>query len=292
MSRIGLKDVVYAPLTSDPVSGVPTYGTIAPLVGAAVANINPNASSATDFLDDGPSDVAVTIGQSEFNLEIGEISSEVKAVLLGHEYTGGVLLRKGDAVPPFVAVGFRSLKSNGEYRYKWLYKVKFREPEDNSETKGETINFQHDMMIGTFVKLESTGDWEAEADSDDPNVPQSTIDDWFNSVYGTSGDTTAPTFTTVPADAATGVAVGDDIVITFNENMDKATLIDENFILTDYATGTPVPYELTKTDTVVTLNPDSALSALTEYQLIITTAVTDLSGNPIAAVGVVKFTTA
>lgn len=291
MSRIGLSNVVYAPLTSDGVGGT-TYGPVENLIGAAVANINPNSSAATDFLDDGPADTAVTLGQGEFNLEIGEIETMKKAFLLGNDYVGGVMLRKGDAVPPWVAVGFRSLKSNGEYRYKWLYKVKFREPEDTNETKGESINFQHDMMIGSFVKLESNNNWQAEADSDDPNVPAATITNWFTSVYGITADTTAPTFTSVPAAGATGVAVDVDVVVTFDEPMDINTFTNSNVIFIDAVTGVSVPFSLVKGSTSLTITPDANLDAATDYQVILSTAITDLSGNGLATPGVIDFTTA
>lgn len=290
-SRIGLRDVKYAVMTSDPKDGVATYGPIKDLVGAAVANVNPNSSASTDFLDDGPADTAVTIGQGEFNLEIGSIPNENKAELLGHTYSGGVLVKKGSATPPFVAIGFKSLKADGTYKYKWLYKVKFREPEDNTETKGESINFQHDVMIGTFVKRESDDNWEASLDTADPNVPAATISTFFDFVYGTSGDTTAPTLTSVPTSGAAGVAVDTAVVITFDEDMDKATLIPSNFAFTEID-GTLVPYTMTITDTTATLTPDSNLAAATQHQVIVTTGVTDVSGNALAQTNVILFTTA
>ena len=60
----------------------------------------------------------------------------------------------GNDVPPWVAIGFRTLKSNGNYRYVWLYKGRFSDPEDNNETKADSINFQSDTIKGQFVKLE------------------------------------------------------------------------------------------------------------------------------------------
>ena len=292
MSRIGLASVHYAKITSDPAGGTPVYGAVTAIPGAAVANVNPNSSTATDFLDDGPADVAVTLGASEVTFEFGELTAAIKADLLGNDYTGGVLTKGGDDVPPFVALGFKTLKSNGEYRYKWIHKVKFREPEDNAETKGESIAFQHDTLIGAFVKRDSDGKWQAEADADDDNVVPATIAAWFDSVPGTSPDTTPPTFTSVPADAATAVAVDAAITITFDEAMDTATLVEDNFIISDVSDGTIVPFTIATGSTSATLTPASNLDSATEYQVNIATAVTDAAGNALAAAGSFRFTTA
>lgn len=183
MSRIGLDNVVFAPLTTDDGTVAPTYDAIQPLVGAAMANINPNSSVSTDYLDDGPAETAVTLGQTEFTLEVGEVPVETKATLLGQEYNAdGVMLNKGSAVPPFVAVGFRTLKSNGSYRYIWLYKVKFRQPEENHNTKGESIEYQHDTLIGSYIKLNYNDNYQATADEDDTNAA-TIVTTWFDSVY-------------------------------------------------------------------------------------------------------------
>jgi len=93
--------------------------------------------------------------------------------------------------PPWVAIGFRTLKSNGKYRYVWLYKGRFSDPEDNNETKADSINFQSDTIRGQFVKLNypvevATGVakrvWKYEIDADNPDANEATMSTWFDDV--------------------------------------------------------------------------------------------------------------
>lgn len=55
----------------------------------------------------------------------------------------GVLIRSATDKPPYYAVGFMSEKSNGKYRYVWLYKVRAKPVTENYATKaGTTITRQ------------------------------------------------------------------------------------------------------------------------------------------------------
>jgi phi13 family phage major tail protein len=164
--RIGLKDLYYATLISDASDGA-TYNTPVQIVGAITANINPNSTNATLFADDGPMETASQLGLIELEMNAADIPLSVQKVLLGADtMTSGVLLKKSTDVPPWVAIGFRSIKSNGNYRYVWLVKGKFREPELNHETKGDAINFQTLTLNGQFVKREYDEVWYKSTDED------------------------------------------------------------------------------------------------------------------------------
>lgn len=179
MATIGLRDVYYALLTSDPVSGSPTYETPVRIAGAISANVNPNASSATLFADDGPYDTAATIGEISLELNMADLDLATQAVLLGHTLgSDGVLKCKAGDVPPWVAVGFRTLKSNGHYRYYWLNKGKFALPEDDLQTKGDSIEFQTPTISGSFVKRNCDDEWRRIGDEDADGFSAT---GWFNS---------------------------------------------------------------------------------------------------------------
>lgn len=182
MAVVGLRDLHYAILTSDTASGV-TYQAPVKIIGAIQANINPNPSVETLFADDGPMDTAATLGQIELELIASDFPAEVQAALLGHTLDAdGVLHRKASDTPPWVAIGFRSLKSNGKYRYVWLLKGKFMVPEQNHETKGDSINFQTPTLKGVFVKREYDDEWEKQIDEDTTDASSTVISGWFTSV--------------------------------------------------------------------------------------------------------------
>lgn len=185
---IGLRNVVIADLVTDPgEGGVATYEDIYKVPGAISANVNPNASSETLFADDGPYETAATIGQISMELNVADLPLELQAKLFGHTLTAeGVLIRKSGDTPPWVAVGFKSLKSNGKYRYTWLAKGKFGMPEQNNETKGDSVSFQTPTTTGSFVKRECDDEWERHIDEDSTGFTPEQATNWFNNPYGSA----------------------------------------------------------------------------------------------------------
>lgn len=106
-----------------------------------------------------------------------------------------------------------------------------------------------------------------------------------------SPDTTAPTVSsTVPANSATGVAVGSSITATFSEAMDPATITSATFTLNHGATA--VAGTVSYGGTTATFNPSSSLLSMTAYTATITTGAKDAEGNALAANKVWSFTTA
>lgn len=202
-TRIGCDNLVYAIMTTeDTVEDLPVYGTVTAAPGVMSININPNGSIETLFADDGAMETAATTGKIEVEIQKNALTTQNKADLLGHaiDANGGVVYASGDT-PPWVAIGFRTLKSNGKYRYVWLYKGKFAEPEDANETKGDGINFQSDTITGNFAKISkaievATGKvvtpWKYEIDADYEEANEAAITKWFTApLFPTNIATTA-----------------------------------------------------------------------------------------------------
>lgn len=178
--KIGCDNVVWAPLEADAASGV-TYkvdGGGKPLIyqlpGVMSLNINPNMSIETAYYDDGPGEVATALGNIEVTLNKSALGLKEAAMLLGATYIKTAVKDSGDMhlllagvadTPAWGAIGFRTLKADGTYRYVWLYKGKFSIPASNNETKADSINFQSDEISGRFVstkggfKLDSIPVW-------------------------------------------------------------------------------------------------------------------------------------
>jgi hypothetical protein len=109
---------------------------------------------------------------------------------------------------------------------------------------------------------------------------------------GTVADTIRPTVvSTVPIQAATGVAINGTVTATFSEAMDPATIVAANFTV---AAGTAVlgtvTYDLP--NRTATFAPDVALGVGTTYTATVKTGVKDLAGNALLANKVWTFTTA
>ena len=107
---------------------------------------------------------------------------------------------------------------------------------------------------------------------------------------GAASDTTPPNMSfTVPAGAATGMAINQKIAATFSEPMDPLTITTATLTLEEGAT--PVTGTVSYTGVTATFNPSSALAPNTTYTAKMTTEARDLAGNPLASDFVWSFTT-
>ncbi|MDP3183810.1 MAG: Ig-like domain-containing protein [Anaerolineales bacterium] len=107
---------------------------------------------------------------------------------------------------------------------------------------------------------------------------------------GAAPDTTAPTVSsTIPVNAATGVAVNSAMAATFSEAMDPLTITTATFTLTQGVT--PVSGAVTYAGVTATFTPAADLAYSTVYTATITTGAKDLAGNALAVNKVWSFTT-
>jgi len=196
MATIGLDKLYYAKITED-LSGNETYGTPIPLAKAMKADLSVELAEATLYADDGPAEIVKEFKSGTLSLGIDDIGVTAAEDLIGATLDDNNVVVSGseDGGSP-VAVGFRAKKSNGKYRYFWLYRVVFGIPATNLATKGDSITFSTPTIEGTVVrrnKLDGIGKhpWKAEVNEDDASVPSSVITGWYTQVY-------EPVFTVTP----------------------------------------------------------------------------------------------
>jgi hypothetical protein len=97
-----------------------------------------------------------------------------------------------------------------------------------------------------------------------------------------TADTTAPTVTiTVPANAASGVAINLNISATFSEAMDPLTITTGTFTLKQGSNLVAGAVSYAAVGTTATFNPTADLAPLTTFTATITTGAKDLAGNPL-----------
>lgn len=289
--QIGLRDVYIALLIEDPLDGVAVYEAPERIAGAISANINPNSSSETLFADDGPYETASTIGGIGLELNLADLTLEHQAKVLGHKIEGGILRRRSADIPPWLAVGFRSLKSNGKYRYTWLNKGKFSIPEQANETKADSINFQTPTISGAFVKRDSDDEWERHADEDSLDYVPAIGAGWFLDPQGDT-DPAALSVTVVPTTGASAIDVGASIVWTFNKPLSISTVTQGNFTVMAGASVLAGALTIDSTRKIVTFKPTVDMAASTAHTAMVSTNVKDIYNVALAATSVSTFTTA
>lgn len=188
MATIGLDKLYYAKITEDD-AGEETYSTPTQLAKAMTADLSVELNEATLYADDGASEIVKEFKSGTLSLGIDDIVNTVASDLTGATIDANkvVVSASEDGGEP-VAVGFRAKKSNGKYRYYWLYRVKFGIPATNLATKGDSITFSTPTIEGTILrrnKADAFGKhpWKAEVTEGNTGVTASVIADWYKQVY-------------------------------------------------------------------------------------------------------------
>lgn len=294
MPVVGIQKAYIAHVTKDDATGL-TFGAPVYYAGIKKLDIKPKQNTEKLYAEDQLWDQATSFDSADVEIELSDLSSAQRASLLGQTTAanGGVYATKDDRAP-YVAVLYKAPLRGGAFRYGVIYKGAFGLPDDTLEGQEGKIKFQTPKLKATFQPTQYNGFWEYHVDSTDPNCPEDIESTWFNTVVIPGADTTPPTVSTSPLDAATNVSVSANIVWTFNEAIDPAGVTPANFFLMKPEDGSLVVGSLTLDGTgkIVTLDPNADLSAVTDYLALCTTNVTDAAGNALAATSVTNFTTA
>jgi len=196
MATIGLDKLYYAKITEDE-NGNETYETPVQLAKAMTADLSVELAEATLYADDGASEIVKEFKSGTLSLGVDDIGASTASDLTGAtiDANGVVVSASEDGGAP-VAVGFRAKKSNGKYKYYWLYRVKFGVPATNLATKGDSITFSTPTIEGTILRRnkvdgQNKHPWKAEVTEGDAAVDADVITNWYSEVYEPSYTTEA-----------------------------------------------------------------------------------------------------
>lgn len=250
---IGLTKLHYAILTTDraPKTDSPTdpgelvYEDPVRLPGAITANFSPNASNDTLFADDGPYDTASTLGAMSLELNVADIPPRHRAVILGCTYdeTTGMVKDSANDIPPYLAVGCAVKKSNGFDRLIWYLKGKFAAPDDNNQTKADSVNWNTPTITGNFLKRDYDDQWRYSVDTDDEAYTGDKVDftEWFTKETLMTGSYTGGggtlTVTVTPTTATVAPEGTQQLTATASDSAATITYASDNAKVTVSTTG-------------------------------------------------------
>jgi phi13 family phage major tail protein len=294
-SRIGLDSLYVAVISQDDAAGY-AAGTPAYLAPAAEASQEPSSSFEVQYADDQPYDVMTAEGDTKIALVVTNIDLQTLATITGRVFdaASGRLWDNGGTAP-YCALSFRSLKSNGGYRYYQYLKGKFDMPKEETATKGESP--EPKTLELTFTAIRTTYKWNLGSVTDsvkrivgDDDTTNFSETGWFTSVQTPSWSAPAALSlsSSVPTDGATGISVSANPTLTFNNTMLDSVIYAVGLFLVSDGSVIAGAITLDSTKKIITINPTSSLSASTAY--LITYAVTDIYGQHLT--GAVNFTTA
>ena len=152
MATIGLDKLYYAKITEDK-DGNETYASPVQLAKAISADLSVELAEATLYADDGAAEIVKEFKSGTLSLGVDDLGGTVASDLTGSTIdSNGVVISTAEDGGDPVAIGFRAKKSNGKYRYFWLYRVKFGIPATALATKGDSITFNTPTIEGTIMR--------------------------------------------------------------------------------------------------------------------------------------------
>ena len=161
MAKIGLNNLWYSKLT-EAQDGTPTFDGAKSFGKAVSANVSITNNSASLYADDVLAESDTSFQSGTVTLGVDDDREVTFADVLGHEVTEeGEVIRNANDTAPWVGLARIVVKmvSNVRlYKVEVLYKVKFSEPSQEDQTKGETVEFSTPSIEGTVATL-ANGDW-------------------------------------------------------------------------------------------------------------------------------------
>ena len=179
--QIGLENLTVAVVEEDKTTGI-KYATPIKLERSIKAKISPKTSSEKLYSDDSVEEILNNFDSCDVEIEINQLQLKTRSLIQGAKIVNGILVENKDDIAPELALGFRSKKSNGKYRYVWLLKGKFEITEDEYETIGEKPTAQSNSISGSFYGRNSDGNWRIMEDEDSEGADMERLANWFKAV--------------------------------------------------------------------------------------------------------------
>lgn len=160
MAKIGLQNFLYGILT-EATDGTATYGTAKKPAKAISCSVSVSNNEAKLYADDALAESDTSFQSGTVTLGIDDEDVTIMAELLGHTVTDGEIVRSGADVAPYVGLGrivTKMVNNVKKYKVEFLCKVKFGEPSQEENTKGENLEFATSTIEGTVATL-ADGTW-------------------------------------------------------------------------------------------------------------------------------------
>lgn len=169
MAKIGLTNIWWGKLTETE-DGAPTYDGAKSFGKAVSCKVSVTNNDAALYAEDALAESDKSFNSASVTLGVADDDDTIFAPILGHKVsaagkggTDGEMVRNANDVAPYIGLGRVITKMvNGAMKYKgeFLYKVKFSEPSQEDQTKGEKVDFKTPEIEGSAARL-ANGNWSA-----------------------------------------------------------------------------------------------------------------------------------
>ena len=290
-------DSVYASIITE--DSVDNYIAATPEYFAPTSEISAESEieNTPTYYDNVPGFNYVTEGVTTLTCTFSGVPAPLAAKYLGKHYDAatGRVLDTGIPTPPDVALAFRFNKGPDGYRYYQYLKGNFSGGTEEAGTKTNSVDIRTYQM--TYTAVATTHKWPIGGEqkplkrifADTTDAAFTGAANWFTQVQ--TPETAAPPATlalvsSVPADDATGVAVGASVALTFNNMIGSVSAL----LLGPSMEPVAAAITFDSARKVVTITPSAPLTAASAYTLVLAQA-TDVFGQTIKD-HIITFTTA
>ena len=162
MAKIGLNSFRYSVLT-EASDGTPSYDGANTPAKAISCSVSITSNDAKLFADDALAESDRSFQSGSVTIGIDDEDQATMATLLGHsvDTQSQAMIRNANDIAPYVGFGrivVKMVNNVKKYKVEFLYKVKFSEPSQDDNTKGEAIEFATTTLEGTVAIL-ADGKW-------------------------------------------------------------------------------------------------------------------------------------
>ena len=195
MAKIGLNNFRYGILTEG--ENGPSYAGAYKPAKAISCSVSITNNDAKLYADDALAESDTSFQSGTCTIGIDDEDQATMAALLGHSVSDGVMLRNSADVAPYVGFGrviVKMVNNVRKYKVEFLYKVKFSEPSQDDNTRGESLEFSTSEIEGTIATL-ANGLWSN------------------SKTFDTQADALAYLVGLLGGDPS-----GDDVTLTYNAN--------------------------------------------------------------------------
>lgn len=238
MAKIGLKNFLFGILTED-AEGNASYGVAQKPAKAISCSVEVSNNDVKLYADDAVAESDTSFQSGTVTMGIDDEDDVMLATLLGHTINNGEMVRNYADVAPYVGLGRVVTKMvGGVYKYKveFLHKVKFSEPSQENNTRGESVEFGTSELSGQISTL-ANGQWSTTQTFDSMAEAQTYLNSFFGSAtpatvtYDANGGSGAP--------AAVSTYIGATITVDSGAGLTPPT--DKHFIGWDTSASATVP---------------------------------------------------
>lgn len=162
MAKIGLNSFRYSVLT-EAQDGTPSYDGAHTPAKAISCSVSISNNDVKLYADDALAESDTSFQSGSVTIGIDDEDQATMATLLGHQVdsTSQAMIRNANDVAPYIGFGriiVKMVNNVKKYKVEFLYKVKFGEPSQEDQTKGESVEFATTELEGTVATL-ADGKW-------------------------------------------------------------------------------------------------------------------------------------